>query len=148
MQDLLKDSSVRQVLTHFHQAGKPTALICHGPISLIAAMPEAENFVEAMYQGDSKKAKALSKMLIYKGYKMTIFSTSEEKISESKQLGGKIRFYPEEAMKIAGGDVRVAQPWQSQVVQDRELITGQNPFSDDALAEILLKEIKQKKTAN
>jgi putative intracellular protease/amidase len=148
MQDLLKDSSVRQVLTHFHQAGKPTALICHGPISLIAAMPEPENFVEAMYQGDIKKATALATNWPYKGYEMTIFSTSEEKVSESKQLGGKMRFYPEAAMKIAGGDVRVAQPWQSQVVQDRELITGQNPFSDDALAEILLKTIKQKKKAN
>jgi putative intracellular protease/amidase len=145
MQDLLKDSSVRQVLTHFHQAGKPTALICHGPISLIAAMPEAKNFVEAMYKGDIKKAAVLSKKWPYSGYKMTIFSTLEEKVSESKQLGGKMRFYPEEAMKAAGGDVRVAPPWQSQVMQDRELITGQNPFSDDALAETLLKKIKQKR---
>jgi putative intracellular protease/amidase len=148
MQDLLKDASVRQVLTHFHQAGKPTALICHAPISLISTMPEAESFLEAMYKGDSKKAVALSTNWPYKGYKMTIFSTSEEKISESKQLGGKMHFYPEEAMKIAGGDVRVSPSWQSHVVQDRELITGQNPFSDNELTEVLLRKIKQKKMAN
>lgn len=144
MQDLIEDPTVRRVLLYFHTTGKPTALICHGPISLISAMPQADLFVRAMRQGDSKKAAALAKNWQYKGYKMTIFSTAEEKVSESKQLGGKMLFYPEEAMKTAGGTVIVAKPWSSQVVQDRELITGQNPFSDDALSEKLLSAIAQK----
>ena len=163
MQDLIKDSAVRQVLLHFHQAGKPTALICHAPIALIAAMPQAEAFVEAMKQGDLKEAEVFSstsqqkdlkqaaaptQSWIYKGYRMTIFSTSEEKVAESKQLGGKMLFYPEAALRSAGGDVRVTQPWSSQVMQDRELITGQNPFSDDALAKTLSKAIERKKAAN
>lgn len=144
MQDLIKDPTVQRVLLYFHTARKPTALICHGPISLVAAMPQADLFVRAMQQGDSKKAAALAKNWQYKGYKMTIFSTAEEKIAESKQLGGNMLFYPEEAMRTAGGDLKVAQPWSSQVVQDRELITGQNPFSDNALAEKLLSMIAQK----
>jgi putative intracellular protease/amidase len=144
VQDLIEDPAVRQVLLHFHQTKKPTALICHAPIALIAAMPQAKLFVQAMRQGNSKNASALEKNWPYKGYKMTIFSTAEEKIAESKQLGGNMLFYPEAAMKMAGGEVKVAQPWSSQVVQDRELITGQNPFSDDALAERLLSAIAQK----
>jgi putative intracellular protease/amidase len=32
----------------------------------------------------------------------------------------------------------VAAPWQSYVLQDRELISGQNPFSDEALLKLLL----------
>ncbi len=144
MQDLIRDPAVGQVLQYFHQTGKPTALICHAPISLIAAMPQADGFVQAMRQGDPQKAAALAENWPYKGYKMTIFSTAEEKIAEAKQLGGNMLFYPEEALKTAGGNIEVAQPWSSQVVQERELITGQNPFSDDALAETLLRAIAQK----
>jgi putative intracellular protease/amidase len=148
MQDLLKDPDVRQVLMYFHRTGKPTALICHAPISLLSTMPQAGKFVAAMQQGDRQQAANLAANWQYRGYKMTIFSTSEEKIAEMNQLGGKMLFYPEAAMKVAGGDLKVAQPWKSQVVQDRELITGQNPFSDDALAETLVKAIEQKQSIN
>lgn len=141
MQDLIKDSAVQKVLLYFHRTGKPTALICHAPISLIAAMPQADRFVRAMQQGDSKQAATLAKNWQYKGYKMTIFSTAEERIAESNQLGGNMLFYPEAAMSMAGGAIKVAPPWSSQVVRDRELITGQNPFSDKALAEQLVSAI-------
>lgn len=57
-------------------------------------------------------------------------------------------FYPQAALTTAGGDVRVAKPWSSQVVRDRELITGQNPFSDNALAETLVKAITSGRQAN
>ncbi len=144
MQDLIRDPSVRQILTHFHQTGKPTALICHAPIALIAAMPQADEFAQAMRQGHSRQAAELAKDWPYKNYKMTIFSTAEEKIAESTQLQGKMLFYPQEALKSAGGDVKIVKPWNSQVVRDRELITGQNPFSDEALAETLLRAIVQK----
>jgi putative intracellular protease/amidase len=32
----------------------------------------------------------------------------------------------------------VVAPWKSYVLQDRELISGQNPFSDQALLKLLL----------
>jgi len=32
----------------------------------------------------------------------------------------------------------VVDPWKSYVLQDRELISGQNPFSDEALLKLLL----------
>lgn len=35
-----------------------------------------------------------------------------------------------------------AQAWQPHVVVDRELITGQNPFSDKALAKALLEQLE------
>lgn len=145
MQDLIRDPDVRQILIYFHQTGKPTALICHGPISLIAAMPQADAFVQAMKQGNSQQAAKFAQDWPYKNYKMTIFSTVEEQVAESSQLQGRMLFYPQEALKAAGGDIQVAKAWNSQVVQDRELITGQNPFSDDALAETLLNAIGQKK---
>ena len=36
-------------------------------------------------------------------------------------------------MSTAGADVSVVAKWGSHVVHDRELISGQNPFSDEAL---------------
>jgi putative intracellular protease/amidase len=49
-------------------------------------------------------------------------------------------------LRTAGGDVSVAAPWQSYVLQDRELISGQNPFSDEALLKLLLPALEAKKT--
>jgi len=40
MEDLWKDRSLRTVLRHFHANAKPTALICHAPIALLAAMDD------------------------------------------------------------------------------------------------------------
>jgi putative intracellular protease/amidase len=38
----------------------------------------------------------------------------------------------------------VVAPWQSYVLQDRELISGQNPFSDEALLNLLLPALQGK----
>ena len=141
MQDLLADCAVSKVLHHFHKTGKPTALICHGPIALLAAMPNAANFVSAMRQGNPPKHPS---EWIYTGYRMTIFSTAEEKTAEASQLGAKMLFYPEQGLDKAGGKVVVAPAWKSHVVRDRELITGQNPFSDDALVRELLRALADK----
>lgn len=51
-------------------------------------------------------------------------------------------FYPDETLEKAGGYVQRADKWQSKVVQDRELITGQNPFSHNAFAEALVKALE------
>ncbi len=128
------------VLRHFHQQHKPTALICHGPIALLAAVPKAATFVAAL-----RSAKAISPdpSWIYSGYRMTIFSTAEEKVAEATQLKGKMLFYPQDALTSAGGSVTSGTRWKSNVVRDRELITGQNPFSDAALVAELLASLAQ-----
>jgi len=48
-------------------------------------------------------------------------------------------------LSTAGGDVSVLAPWTSYVLQDRELISGQNPFSDEALLKLLLPALNKKK---
>ena len=53
------------------------------------------------------------------------------------RFGGKALFYPDLALRTAGGDLSVLAPWKSYVLQDRELISGQNPFSDEALLKLL-----------
>jgi len=48
MTDLLDDPDAGTVLRHFHKTSKPTAVLCHGPISLLAALPNASEVVGAL----------------------------------------------------------------------------------------------------
>ena len=138
MMDLLDDPDAGTVLRHFHKTSKPTAVLCHGGISLLAALPNSTEVVAALSAGDAAGARAKAQGWIYSGYKMTVFSTAEEQQREPLEIGGKVLFYPDFALRTAGGDVSVVAPWQSYVLQDREVISGQNPFSDQALLNLLL----------
>jgi putative intracellular protease/amidase len=144
MMDLLDDPDAGTVLRHFHKTSKPTAVLCHGPISLLAALPNATEVVAALSAGDVAGAHVKAHGWIYSGYKMTIFSTAEEQQREPLEIGGKVLFYPDFALSTAGGDVSVLAPWTSYVVHDRELISGQNPFSDYALLKLLLPALDAK----
>jgi putative intracellular protease/amidase len=42
--------------------------------------------------------------------------------------------------------VSVLAPWSSYVVQDRELISGQNPFSDQALLKLLIPALNARRS--
>jgi putative intracellular protease/amidase len=145
MIDLLDNPDAGAVLRHFHETSKPTAVLCHGPISLLAALPNASGVVGALKAGDAAGARAKAQDWIYSGYKITIFSTAEEQQREPVEIGGKVLFYPDFALRAAGGDVSVVAPWKSYVLQDRELISGQNPFSDEALLKLLLPALNGKK---
>lgn len=145
MIDLLEDPDAGTVLRHFHETSKTTAVLCHGPIALLAALPNAKEVVGALKAGDEAGARAKARGWIYAGYKITIFSTAEEQQREPLEIGGKVLFYPDFALRAAGGDVSVIAPWKSYVQQDRELISGQNPFSDDALVKLLLSALNEKR---
>jgi putative intracellular protease/amidase len=123
MADLYKDPDLGRILNYFHKNSRPTALICHGPVSLLAAM-----------DGNG---------WIYKGYSVTAFSDAEEKEAEkSGALGGNVQFYICDALAEAGARIRNAEKlWQGNVVRDRELITGQNPGSGEELAEVFLEAL-------
>jgi putative intracellular protease/amidase len=149
MIDLLDDPDAGIVMRHFHQTSKPTAVLCHGPISLLSALPNSVEVVDLLKAGDYARAREkAAEDWIYFGYKMTIFSTAEEQQREPQEIGGKVLFYPDFALLTAGGNVSVVAPWQSYVIQDRELISGQNPFSDQALLKLLLPALDAKKAVS
>jgi putative intracellular protease/amidase len=141
MQDLLKDKDLGKILSSFHAAGKPTALICHGPIALLSTIPESSAFHDALVKQDGATIATLAKAWPYAGYRMTVFATSEEKAVEPNQLKGAVWFYPAEALAEAGAHVDSVAAWHNNVVQDRELITGQQPFSDGALGDLLVQAL-------
>jgi len=142
--DLMQDPQMGEILRYFHERAKPTALLCHGPIALVSAMPRAREFRAALISGDETKAKELAKGWQYAGYDMTIFSASEEKWVENEILHGKMYFNMPQALRAAGGDVTTAKvDFEPHVIVDRELITGQNPRSDHAIGERLVESLDE-----
>jgi putative intracellular protease/amidase len=142
--DLMQDPQLGEMLRHFHDQAKPTALLCHGPIALVSAIPHAREFRAALIAGDEARAKELAKGWQYAGYEMTIFSASEEKWVENEILHGKMYFNMPQALRAAGGDVTTTKvDFAPNVVVDRELITGQNPRSDHRIGEKLVEALDQ-----
>src|SRR5262249_5627088 len=144
--DLMQDPDAGEILRHFHQQSKPTALLCHGPIMLISALPHAREFRAALIAGDENKAKEWAEGWQYAGYKMTIFSASEEKWVENDILHAKMYFNMPYALNTAGGKVITGSvDFAPNVVVDRELITGQNPRSDHPIAAKLIEVLQTAK---
>lgn len=124
LEDLKDNQALGRVFGHFHKHKKPTALICHGPAALLSAKI-SDSSVEDDW--------------IYKGYHMTSFSAAEEKQEEDAgHLDGHMPFYLDEELRRLGGNVEVASPWTSFTVRDRELITGQNPMSEEEFTKLFL----------
>jgi putative intracellular protease/amidase len=146
--DLMQDPEVGEILRHFHAHRKPTAFLCHGPIATIAAMPNAREFRAALIVGDTARASELARGWQYSGYKMTVFSITEEKVIEERILHAKLYFNMVDALRIAGGEVSTASvDFEPNVVEDRELITGQNPRSDKLIAARLVQALERVGTA-
>jgi putative intracellular protease/amidase len=143
MVDLLKDKNLGKILTSFHESGRPTGIICHGPIVLLSALPDPDAFIASMIAGDGK-ASSMTKGWPYAGYRVTIFSTGEEQALEGPNgLGGNVQFYPVNALAEAGARVESIANWHSNVVVDRELITGQQPMSAPEFGDTLVAKLKQ-----
>jgi len=103
------------LLEHFHQKGKPTVLICHAPSILAAA--------------GSKDGRWL-----YDGYAMTCVTMMGEWLIEDapgfRVIHGHLPDYPEHILRRKGAKLKqMPIPMISNIVDDRELLTGQDPYS-------------------
>ncbi len=143
MVDLLKDKNLGKILTSFHDTGRPTGIVCHGPIVLLSALPDPDAFIASMIAGDGK-ANGLAAGWPYAGYRVTVFSTGEEQALEGPSgLGGNVQYYPVNALAEAGARVETIANWHSNVVVDRELITGQQPMSASAFGDALVAKLNE-----
>jgi putative intracellular protease/amidase len=116
MWDLAEDPISISLIEAFWNAGKPVALVCHAPGVLHRVTAGGEPLV--------------------KGKRVTGFANSEE---EAVHLTDVVPFLVEDELKRLGGLYEKAADWQSFVVVDGRLITGQNPASSTAGAQELLK---------
>jgi putative intracellular protease/amidase len=139
MQDLLTSPELGRLLADFHARNKTTALVCHGPIALLSTLPDAQGFTTRLAAHGTVEQRP---KWIYAGYRMTVISNQEEELAKAALQGGTMKFYPQTALQQAGGAYSSNKvPFTSNVVIDRELITGQNPASAVGVANEMLKRL-------
>lgn len=123
MVDLAGNPDVTRLLRVLQDKQATIASLCHGPAFLLSA-PDREDG-----------------QWLFDGYRMTSFTTEEEAQTRVGKRG--MAWFLEDALKNAGAvfdDARAA--WTSHVVVDRNLVTGQNPQSADAVADAVLKHLE------
>ncbi|WP_312229673.1 type 1 glutamine amidotransferase domain-containing protein [Pseudescherichia sp.] len=117
--DLAEDKHSIALLESFFAAGKNVAFVCHAPgVLRHVKTPEGRPLVE--------------------GRKVTGFTNTEE---EAVGLTHVVPFLVEDELIAKGGIYSKGADWDSYVVTDGLLITGQNPTSSAATAEQLLKQL-------
>ena len=110
--DLAEDKHSISLIEDFYRKGKPLGLVCHAP-------------------GVLRHAKNAQKEPLVKGKKVTGFSNTEE---AAVQLTKVVPFLLEDMLKQNGGVYSKGDDWGSYVVEDENLVTGQNPASSEAAA--------------
>ncbi|WP_281323868.1 type 1 glutamine amidotransferase domain-containing protein [Flavobacterium sp. IMCC34518] len=121
--DLATDKDSIQLIEAFYNHQKPIAFVCHAPAALVNVKTK---------NGES----------LVKGKELTGFSNTEE---EAVKLTKVVPFLLEDELKKHGALYSKGNDWASYVKQDGLLITGQNPASSGAVAELLLKTLTDKK---
>ncbi|MBH3460358.1 type 1 glutamine amidotransferase domain-containing protein [Pseudomonas putida] len=117
--DLAEDKDSITLLESLYASNKPIGAVCHAP-------------------GVFKHVKAADGQPVVKGKRVTGFTNSEE---EAVRLTDVVPFLVEDMLKVNGGEYSKAADWASYVVEDGNLITGQNPASSEAAAHALLKRL-------
>jgi putative intracellular protease/amidase len=118
MQDLAFDADVGRLLTAQLASGKPLAIVCHGPAAILATR--------------------IGGVSPFKGYRITCFTNDEE---AGVGLASRAQWLLEtEIQDKVGVQFSRGPIWEPYMVEDRNLITGQNPNSAIVLADRLLKE--------
>jgi putative intracellular protease/amidase len=120
MSDLAFDADVGRLLTAQLASGNPLFIVCHGPASIM-----------------STRIHGVSP---FKGYRITCFTNEEE---EAVGLASRATWLLETDIKEKiGVNFSRGEIWKPYMVEDRNLVTGQNPASAAVLARRLLEVLE------
>ncbi|WP_405140176.1 type 1 glutamine amidotransferase domain-containing protein [Sphaerisporangium sp. NBC_01403] len=119
MADLAQDADLGRLLNEADAQGKIVAALCHGVGALLSAGGQDGGFTFA-------------------GRTLTSFTDEEER---QGGLGDNTPFFVESRLRERGAVVKTGAAWSNTVVEDGNLITGQNPQSSTATAEAVLKSL-------
>ncbi len=119
MWDLAEDRNSKTLIESFLAAGKPVALVCHAPAAL-------------------RLVQTVDGAPLVFGKRITGFANTEEAAMELTDV---VPFLLEDELKRLGGAYSKGEDMAEHVVEDGLLITGQNPKSSTAAAELLLKKL-------
>lgn len=117
------NEKLERLVAAFYEAGKQTALVCHGTCLLLGA-------------------KLANGEMLVKGKTWTGFADSEEQIADGF-VGRRIQpFWIEsEARKLAATTFQVAAPFAPYAVRDGNLVTGQQQVSGRVAAELVIEAL-------
>ncbi len=119
--DLVNLPELDALLQHYWHQQTPIASLCHGP----AVLTSLKDDQDRSYLHDRH---------------ITGFSDHEETLVNFEN---QVPFLLEEKLKSLGAHYHSTDAWQSYVVEDGHLLTGQNPASSAALATLLLQYLEQ-----
>jgi putative intracellular protease/amidase len=119
MWDYPGDQTLANLIEAFDEELKPIAAVCHGPAALVAA----------------KRSDGLP---LVNGRKVTGFTNGEEAAVELTEV---VPFLLEEKLKELGGNDVKGPDFESFVIADGHIVTGQNPASSAAAAEKVLEAL-------
>ncbi len=114
--DLAEDADSTRLIEAFAHSDRPVSAVCHAP---------------AVF----KHPKGADGKPLVSGKTVTGFTNTEE---EGVGLTDVVPFLVEDMLKANGGNYEKGADWESFVVTDGKLITGQNPASSEEAARKLL----------
>lgn len=115
--DLPNNAELQRILPDAYAQGKVIAAVCHGPAALVNLKTNRGEY-------------------LIQNKRVTGFTNEEE---AAVKLTNVVPFLLEDALKQAGGKYISKPNWQTNVVVDDQLITGQNPASARAVAEAVIR---------
>lgn len=125
--DMPKSDEMTQLLRWMIELDRPIATVCHGHCSMLNLRDSESNWPFA-------------------GYRLSAFSHSEELVTS---MAGRLPFVLEvELTRLGALYEKSSVLWGSHVVVDRNLVTGQNPYSSRAVAESFVQKLSSAKTTN
>jgi putative intracellular protease/amidase len=125
MYTFYENDAVHAVVRGFYEAGKPTAVICHGTCVLL-------------------KTRLSDGSLLVDGKTWTGFANSEEDYAD-EFVGQRIQPFriEDEARKLESSNFIVAGRFKPHAVRDGALITGQQQYSGAAAARLIVQALGQ-----
>jgi putative intracellular protease/amidase len=125
MYTFYENDAVHEAIRSFYEAGKPTAVICHGTCALL-------------------KTRLSDGSLLVSGKTWTGFANSEEDFAD-EFVGKRIQPFriEDEAAAIEETNFIVSGRFKSHAVRDGNLITGQQQYSGAASARLLIQALGQ-----
>ncbi|MCZ2722214.1 type 1 glutamine amidotransferase domain-containing protein [Marinomonas sp. 15G1-11] len=121
MFDLANDPAAAKLIQEFDTQGKFIAAVCHGPAALVNVVRKDGS-------------------LLVSGRKMTSFTDAEER---AVRLDKDMPFLLETRLRELGAKIETRDNFTIHAIRDGNLITGQNPPSSGATAELMIKALSE-----
>jgi putative intracellular protease/amidase len=121
--DFPENEELQAISRKIYEKGGFVSSVCHGAVGLLSI-------------------KLSNGSVLVKGKKVTGFSNEEEKLAELDKF---VPFLTESELVARGAMYKKAdKPWAPFAIEDTRLITGQNPASGGAVADLLIAALRKR----